>query len=297
MISVLWQKCTRSGAAAPDPADRGAPGRDVAGLPVRQFVAGRVEVLRAAYRRRRRPVRLTGRRPNRPRTDWWPTVWPGVAIDAQAGQHLGVPSSSSNLAFMKSNQLGELRRLPAGPVQFGALHVERGVLEDRVLPQWSKCRCVLMTMPDIAGRHVVLLQRVGHRPVDHPPVVQPPLRAANTGINERRTAGEAHDEAVYRPGRARPRPRRSPRQPRDLQCHSVLGSLPGAAGTAAGLILTPWRQCYSQVDNRCPQLERRCRIARHSRFLLAVIVASAAAMLTSAVPASAQTAVDHVAAG
>src|ERR1700733_4699452 len=84
-------------------------------------------------------------------TDWWPEVCPGVVITDRPGSSSVSPSSSSNRAFMKSNQSyssgdSRLARESSVPcTKWGACR------KTAFWPQWSKCRCVLMTMPMSAG--------------------------------------------------------------------------------------------------------------------------------------------------
>ncbi len=98
------------------------------------------------------------------------------------------PSSSSNRAPGEVEPVVQLRGLAPGPVELGALDVERGVLEHGVLAAVVEVQVGVDDQADVGRAQVQLGQRVGDRAVDHPPVVQGLLRAADAGVDQHRVA-------------------------------------------------------------------------------------------------------------
>jgi len=236
MTSVWWQKCTRSGPRAwIRRSESRQAGRSLA------WPDGSLSVAGSAYTRgvyaaspisrskAPSPVRATA------------LVTGGVAgggDDLQAGQDLGVAVEQLEPGAGEVEPVAQLRGLAPGPVELGALDVERGVLEHGVLAAVVEVQVGVDDQADVGRAHVQLGQRVGDRAVDHAPVVQHVLRPADAGVDEDRAAGMGDHEPVHRPGAAVRALQAGQVQPLDLQRHDC--PLTGRAGS--GVLLVPRRR-------------------------------------------------------
>src|SRR5262249_33615724 len=84
-------------------------------------------------------------------------------------------------------------------LQLHPLDVERRVLEHRVLAAVVEVQVRVDHELDVARHQVVLGQRLGGRPVDHAPVGEHPLGAADAGVDQDRALRVHDHEAVDRP--------------------------------------------------------------------------------------------------
>jgi peptide/nickel transport system permease protein len=203
----------------PDAPDRGLPGRPVVGLAGRQLLVQRAGVL--ARRVGGVPDQQVERAVAGPRHD-------GLVADRvargrdhrQAGQDLGVAVKQLEPRAREVEPAGQVGRLAAGALEFGPLDTKRGVPEHRILAAVVEVQVGVDHQGDVGGGHVQLGQGVGHRDVDHAPVIKQVLRAAHAGVDQDRAARMGDHEAVHRPlppvaGRAQP----GQVQPLDLQRH------------------------------------------------------------------------------
>ena len=144
---------------------------------------------------------------------------PGGGDDLQAGQHLGVAVQQLEPGAGEVEPVVQHRRLSAGPVELGALDVERGVLEHGVLATVIEVQVGVDHQADVGRAQVQLGQRAGHRAVDHAPVVEHLLRAADAGVDQHGAVVVGDHEPVYRPVAAVDALQAGQVQAPDLQAH------------------------------------------------------------------------------
>jgi hypothetical protein len=161
---------------------------------------------------------------------------PGGRDHRQAGHDVGVPVEQLEPRAGEAEPVVQVRRLAPGAVELRALHVERGMREDRVLAAVVEMQMRVDHQIDIARGHVQPGERVRDRAVDHPPVVQPLLRAADAGVHQHRTPGVGDHEAVHRPLQAVDSAQARQVQPPDLQLHASSSRLAAA------------RHCHRRAD-------------------------------------------------
>ena len=150
--------------------------------------------------------------------------------DLEAGQHLGVSVEQFESCAREVDPVAQLRRLTLGPAELSALDEERGVGEDGVLAAVVEVQMSVDHQVDVCRAHVELGQRVGHRPVDHAPVVQHVLRAAHAGVDQHRATVMGDHEPVHRPALAARAAQAGQMQALDLQWHPFIVRPPLTGG-------------------------------------------------------------------
>ncbi len=93
------------------------------------------------------------------------------------------------------------------------------MLEDGILPAMVEVQVGVDHQVDVGRAHVQIGERVGGRAVDHPPVAEPFVRAADAGIDQHRAAWVGDHEAMHRPFAAIGPAQVRQVQPLDLQRH------------------------------------------------------------------------------